>query len=86
LFKSLQLSKTDAGFSSAIVDTDETQLPAGDVLGKVDYSTLNYKDGLAITNRAPVVRAWPMVAAASLTFWRFAPPMGSHFLKISRSW
>jgi acrylyl-CoA reductase (NADPH) len=62
LFKSLQLSKTDAGFSSAIVDTDETQLPAGDVLVKVDYSTLNYKDGLASTNKAPVVRAWPMVA------------------------
>jgi acrylyl-CoA reductase (NADPH) len=62
LFKSLQLSKTDAGFSSAIVDTDESQLPGGDVLVKVDYSTLNYKDGLAITNKAPVVRAWPMVA------------------------
>jgi acrylyl-CoA reductase (NADPH) len=62
LFKSLQLSKTDAGFSSAIVDTEEAQLPAGDVLVKVDYSTLNYKDGLAITNKAPVVRAWPMVS------------------------
>lgn len=62
MFKSLQLNKTDAGFSSAVVDTDESQLPAGDVLVKVDYSTLNYKDGLAITNKAPVVRAWPMVA------------------------
>ena len=62
MFKSLQLSKTDAGFSAAITDTDEAQLPSGDVLVQVDYSTLNYKDGLAITNKGPVVRSWPMVA------------------------
>ncbi len=62
MFKSLQLSKSDAGFSAAITDTDEAQLPAGDVLVQVDYSTLNYKDGLAITNKGPVVRSWPMVA------------------------
>lgn len=62
LFKSLQLTKSDTGFAAAIVDTDEAQLPAGDVLAQVEYSTLNYKDGLAITNKAPVVRAWPMVA------------------------
>ncbi len=62
MFKALQLSRSDAGFSAAIVDTDEAQLPAGDVLVKVDYSTLNYKDGLAITNTGPVVRSWPMVA------------------------
>ncbi len=62
MFKSLQLNKSDAGFSAAILDTDESQLPAGDVLVQVDYSTLNYKDGLAITNKGPVVRSWPMVA------------------------
>ena len=62
MFKSLQLSKTDGVFSAAITDTDESQLPAGDVLGAVEYSTLNYKDGLAITNKGPVVRSWPMVA------------------------
>ena len=62
MFKSLQLVKTEAGFSAAIVDTDDSQLPAGDVLVQVDYSCLNYKDGLAITNRGPVVRHWPMVA------------------------
>ncbi|MEO6017874.1 MAG: MDR family oxidoreductase [Polaromonas sp.] len=62
MFKSLQLNKTEAGFSAAIADTDDTQLPAGDVLVRVDYSTLNYKDGLAITNTGPVVRSWPMVA------------------------
>ncbi len=62
MFKSLQLSKTDAGFSAAIQQTDEALLPQGDVLAQVEYSTLNYKDGLAITNKGPVVRAWPMVA------------------------
>ena len=62
MFKSLQLTKSDAGFSAAITDTEESQLPAGDVLVQVDYSTLNYKDGLAITNSGPVVRSWPMVA------------------------
>jgi acrylyl-CoA reductase (NADPH) len=62
VFKSLLLSKSDAGFSAAVTDTDEAQLPAGDVLVQVEYSTLNYKDGLAITNKGPVVRSWPMVA------------------------
>ena len=62
MFKSLQLNKVDGIFSAAIVDIDDSQLPAGDVLAAVEYSTLNYKDGLAITNKAPVVRSWPMVA------------------------
>jgi acrylyl-CoA reductase (NADPH) len=62
VFKSFLLTKTDAGFAAALSNTDESQLPAGDVLATVEYSTLNYKDALAITNQGPVVRAWPMVA------------------------
>ena len=62
MFKALQLNKTDAGFSATVVDLEDAQLPAGDVLAQVEYSTLNYKDGLAITNKSPVVRSWPMVA------------------------
>jgi acrylyl-CoA reductase (NADPH) len=62
MFKALLLQKTEAGFTAGIADLDEAQLPPGDVRGRVEYSTLNYKDGLAITNRGPVVRAWPMVA------------------------
>ncbi len=62
MFKALQLNKTDGGFSAAVVQLDDSQLPAGDVLAQVEYSTLNYKDALAITNKAPVVRQWPMVA------------------------
>jgi acrylyl-CoA reductase (NADPH) len=62
MFKALQLDKSDAGFSAAVRGIDEANLPEGDVLGRVEYSSLNYKDGLAITNRGPVVRNWPMVA------------------------
>ncbi|MFM9880590.1 MAG: MDR family oxidoreductase [Burkholderiaceae bacterium] len=65
MFKALVLEKSDpkaADFSAAIKSLDEAQLPPGDVLVQVQYSTLNYKDGLAITNTGPVVRAWPMVA------------------------
>ncbi len=49
-------------FSSAVTSVDAAQLPSADVQVKVAYSTLNYKDALAITNSAPVVRTWPMVA------------------------
>lgn len=62
MFNALQLNKNDAGFSAAIVSLDDSQLPEGDVLVGVEYSTLNYKDALAITDKAPIVRSWPMVA------------------------
>lgn len=62
MFKSLQLTQSGAGFAATLTDTTDAQLPAGDVLVSVDYSTLNYKDALALTNTAPVVRSWPMVA------------------------
>ena len=62
MFNALLLEKSDAGFSAGIRSVDETELPEGDVLVSVSHSTLNYKDGLAITNKSPVVRAWPMVA------------------------
>ena len=54
------LTKGDV-FGAALTAIDEAQLQEGDVTVKVDYSTLNYKDGLAITNKSPVVRKWPMV-------------------------
>ena len=62
-FNGILLSKSEAGFGAALAVIDETQLPAdGDVTVRIDYSTINYKDGLAITNKSPVVRKWPMVA------------------------
>ena len=59
--KAILLTK-DPEFKARIADIDESQLPEGDVLVKVDYSCVNYKDGLAITDTSPVVRKWPMVA------------------------
>ncbi len=61
MFKALVLNKTTDGFSAAIGQLDDAALPEGDVLVGIAHSTLNYKDGLAITNKGPVVRAWPMV-------------------------
>ena len=62
MFKALLLTKTESGAPHcAVTELDEAQLPAGEVLVQVSHSTLNYKDGLAITGQAPVVRTWPMV-------------------------
>jgi acrylyl-CoA reductase (NADPH) len=61
MFKALLLENAD-GFKASVTQMDESRLPPGDVTVAVAYSTLNYKDGLAITNKSPVVRTWPMVA------------------------
>jgi acrylyl-CoA reductase (NADPH) len=61
MFPALVLDKSPE-FSAAVREVDDAFLPEGDVTVAVAYSTLNYKDGLAITNRSPVVRSWPMVA------------------------
>ena len=59
--KAIYLTK-DPEFRAAVAELDESSLPEGDVTLRVEYSTVNYKDGLAITNASPIVRAWPMVA------------------------
>mgnify|MGYP003377816550 CR=1 FL=1 len=56
MFKGILIEKDEAGYRASLTDIDEGQLPAGDVTVRVSHSTLNYKDGLAITNRGPVVR------------------------------
>ena len=62
MFKGLLLNRTEDGQTqAAITDIDEAQLPPGDVVVQISHSTLNYKDGLAITGKAPVVRSFPMV-------------------------
>jgi acrylyl-CoA reductase (NADPH) len=64
MFQALLLEKADAGVTCRLTELDEARLPAtdvADVLVQPEYSTLNYKDGLALTNKAPVVRTWPMV-------------------------
>jgi len=62
MFKAVLLEKPDSGFQASLKLVDEANLPVGDVIVRIEHSTLNYKDGLAIANKGPVVRAWPMVA------------------------
>ena len=60
-FKALQLHKSDSGPDVRWVDLTKDDLMEGDVVVRVSHSTINYKDGLAITGKAPVVRKWPMI-------------------------
>jgi len=64
--QAILINKDDSGYSAQISQIEEQQLPAGDVLIQVDYSTLNYKDSLAITGASPVVRKFPMVPGIDL--------------------
>ncbi|MDD2664437.1 MAG: oxidoreductase [Dechloromonas sp.] len=66
MFKGILIDKDEAGYRAAVRDIDESQLPDGDVTVRVQYSTLNYKDGLAITGQGPVVRKFPMVPGIDL--------------------
>lgn len=66
-FKALMLTQDDAGKTVvAIRQLGDADLPEGDVLVAVDYSSLNYKDGLAITGKGKIVRTWPMVPGIDL--------------------
>ncbi len=64
--KAIVIEKTEGGSKAALSDFDEAKLMDGDVTVRVEYSTINYKDGLAITGKAPVVRRWPMIAGVDL--------------------
>ena len=60
-FKALVAAKSDAGQTLAWTELGEGDLMEGDVLVRVSHSTVNYKDGLALTGKAPVIRRWPMI-------------------------
>jgi acrylyl-CoA reductase (NADPH) len=64
MFKAIYLTKSDQ-FRAELRDLDDAELeantPEADTSIAIDYSTINYKDGLALTNKSPVVRKWPMV-------------------------
>ena len=61
-FKAIVIDKADTGQTVRLTDFDEKDLMDGDVTVQVEWSTVNYKDGLAITGKAPVVRRFPMIA------------------------
>ncbi|MDH4563708.1 MDR family oxidoreductase [Pseudomonas sp. BN411] len=66
MFNAILIEKDEAGYRARNAQLDEAQLPEGNVTVRVDYSTLNYKDGLAITGKIPVVRQFPMVPGIDL--------------------
>jgi acrylyl-CoA reductase (NADPH) len=66
MFSGIVISKDQAGQSVAVAQIDEAQLPEGDVTIDVEYSTMNYKDGLAITGSSQVVPKFPMVLCIEL--------------------
>jgi len=65
-FKALVLTQEDGKTVSTIKQLNNDDLPEGDVLLAVDYSSLNYKDGLAITGKGKIVRQWPLVPGIDL--------------------
>jgi acrylyl-CoA reductase (NADPH) len=66
MFKALLIEKNDDRYQTRLTELDDSQLPDGDVTVRVECSTLNYKDGLAISGRSPVVRRFPMVPGIDL--------------------
>ena len=61
-FKAIVINRTASGHTVALTDFDENDLMEGNVILRPEWSTVNYKDGLAVTNTAPVVRRFPMIA------------------------
>lgn len=66
MFNALVLNQEDKKTLAAIEQVDEKQLPDGEVLISVDYSSLNYKDGLAITGKGKIIRNFPMIPGIDL--------------------
>ena len=66
MFNAVVINKADEGQRVTVSSLEQQALPEGDVLVRVDYSTINYKDALAITGASPVVRSFPMVPGIDL--------------------
>ena len=75
-FKAFVATQTDGKFAGSFQQLDRSALPPGEVLIKVAYSSLNYKDGLAVTGKPGVIRKFPMVPGVDLAGLggRIAPP------------
>ena len=61
MFTCVLIDKNGDGYTSTLTELNDDALPAGDVTVDIDFSSINYKDALAITGRGPIVRAFPMV-------------------------
>ena len=67
MFRAILIEKDDAGYRASVRGLEDDQLPKGDVLLDVAYSTLNYKDALAITGKSPIARVFPLVPGIDLS-------------------
>lgn len=67
MYKGIVITKDEAGYTSKITEIASKPLQEGEVRVEVKYSTLNYKDALAITGRSPVVRSFPLTPG--IDFW-----------------
>jgi len=65
-FRAVRADKTDAGQTVKLVEMDESELMDGDVTVRVTHSSVNYKDGLTLSGKSPVIRRFPMVLGADL--------------------
>ena len=65
-FRAIRADKTDAGQDVKLVEMDDSELTEGDVTVHVTHSTVNYKDGLALSGKSPVIRRFPMVLGVDL--------------------
>lgn len=65
--RAIVINKDDEGYRAEVAEVAEADMPAGDVTVDVEYSTLNFKDSLAITGSSPVVRSFPMVPGVDLS-------------------
>lgn len=65
-FKAIRIDKADKGTAATLAQFDESDLMDGDVTVRVEWSALNYKDGLALTGKSPVVRRFPMIPGIDL--------------------
>ena len=83
-FKAIRIDKAEKGTTAALVQFDEADLMEGDVTVRVEWSTLNYKDGLAVTGKAPVVRRFPMIAGIDFAGDRKSTRLNSSHRSLSR--
>lgn len=60
-FRAIRAGQSGSGVTTELVMLDDNDLDVGDVTVRIDYSTINYKDGLAVTNASPIVQRFPLI-------------------------
>jgi acrylyl-CoA reductase (NADPH) len=75
-FRALQVNKGDNGVAAQLVSLEDQDLMEGEVTVAVEYSTVNYKDALAVSGKAPIVQVFPLIGGIDLAAasWRLPAP------------